>query len=160
MNKTNIMLLFVVAVMLAVALFLMNIKTNEIANFTGIPDSPEEMIIENQYGKFIINTKNNTLNEKGVDKKIIDTILTKLDETAVIRRLENSIELKEYGLDKPSMKIKLIWPDRTLNLEYGGRNPHNQGIYASFKGSIYIIDTFLFHQLNKDLSENKNSEVR
>gem|GEM_PF-6438667 len=160
MNKTNMVLLFVVGILFVITMFFFNFKKNEVENFTGMSTPPREIYVENNFGEFNINTEKYIINDNPVNRELIETILTKLDKIRVIRKLENSVDLKEYGLEEPTLKIELVWPERRLGLEYGGRNPHNQGIYAKFKGSIFILDTFFFHQLNKDLLENINDEVR
>ncbi len=159
MNKTNLRLIFVFLIFVSVSLVMINIRKNKVNNFTGIQQSPTVIDVKNRFGEFSIDLSKKTINGKKAPENLIDTISKKLEDINVVRRLNEFEDLKEYGLDLPKMEVELIWPDRKLSLLFGNRNPHNQGIYAFYREKVFILDTFFFHEINKDLL-NIISEVK
>jgi hypothetical protein len=100
--------------------------------------------------------------EADVDRTVFADFFSSLQDLQKERRIEESAGKPEiFGLDKPSLVVRILAGDKWLDLNVGAQNPVETGRYARTgqDGDIFMISSSTYTGLNKRLKDFRRKEL-
>ena len=96
-----------------------------------------------------------------VDNVQLTGLLSTLQNIERERKIGPSGNLKDFGLDKPSIVVRILAGSKWLELDAGAQNPVGTDRYASAGkgGEVFLISSQAYDDLNKNLTDLRRKEL-
>ncbi len=96
-----------------------------------------------------------------VDKAALDGLISALHDAELERKIDKPGNAAAFGLDKPSLVVRLLSGDRWLELQAGAKNPSETSRYAKTGEGpdFFMISSETYGALSKGLKDLRRKEL-